>query len=234
MNRHAAAARALAACLVLAGCTAPVESPAATSGAPSGSAPASGPAGSGPGASEAGAVEIPATTVSAKLDIGYKVEDGRNVDFEPDELPVAPGSAEARWYRGATNLVVVYAAPDLGAEPICPGNSIETAEGFEHVSNSPTDEGACEGAPTLADDPAGVRVCEGLLVYETVIPVDSDGSLFASLERYEGGTITGVTGAAAYSSGAAVPQLDADAPAYRFAAGSFPTLGEEVDEVSCS
>lgn len=72
-----------------------------------------------------------------------------------------------------------------------------TNAGFLHVSNSPTDEGACEGFPTLTDDPeVGPVLCQGSLLYVTAIPSTEQGMLFGTLEALsEDGALIGLTSA---------------------------------------
>lgn len=159
---------------------------------------------------EPGPAPLPKTPVEAALDQPYKVgPDGQPAEFEPGELPVEPGSVTARWYRSGGVYVVLYDGLALGETgPLCPGNSIQTAGGFEHVSNAPTEEGACEGAQNLAGADAGVRVCDSLVLYVTEIPADTEGTLFGTVERFEpDGTILGVTSQAQTDAGTA-PEIE--------------------------
>ena len=150
------------------------------------------------------AMDLPDTVVSAALgvepDTTYKVslEDFQRVAFEESELPAAPGSITAQWYTSGDRYVVAYVGLDVsGRVALCPGNSILTNAGFEHVSNAPTTEGACAGFPTLTSDPAvGPVVCQEILFYRTAIPSDLQGALFGTLEALsEDGAIVGLTSA---------------------------------------
>ncbi|MFQ5945055.1 MAG: hypothetical protein ACE5NC_02245, partial [Anaerolineae bacterium] len=136
------------------------------------------------------AMQLPETPATASLGTDpqttYKVQMGtlQPLGFDDSELPAAPGSVEAHWYTSGGRYVVAYVGLDLGESgPTCPGNSILTAQGFEFVSNAPTEEGACEGFTTLSADPlVGPRVCQEIVLYVTAIPSDEEGTLFGTLE----------------------------------------------------
>ena len=180
---------------------------------------------------EPGMAELVASDLTAPLAGAYKIRpDGSRVPPREDELPVPIGSVEAHWYRSGGVYVVALGGLDLEeAGPVCPGSSIQTDEGFEHVTNSPTEEGACEGAPNLAASDAGVRTCGPLVLYITEIPEATEGDLFASVERYEeNGRIVGVTGVVAADMSAA-PQIDPAAAGYTIPQG----LIEGTTEVTC-
>jgi len=123
-----------------------------------------------------------------------------------------PGSAGVLWYDGGETWVAVFVGPDFDAlGPLCPGTSIETSPGtFEHNSNTPTGEGACEGFSTPE---AAVRSCGNALVYESLIPIDATGTLYGSLERAADGGIEGVTSRVEADAGSAAP-IDLEADAY--------------------
>ena len=96
--------------------------------------------------------------------------------------------------------------------PLCPGNSIQTDQGFEFVSNAPTEDGACEGFTTISADPlVGPRVCQETVLYVTAIPSDRQGTLFGTLEALaDGGTaLIGMTSMAETSPD--ILELDLDA-----------------------
>ena len=116
------------------------------------------------GGGDAGGAELPASELVAPFSGGYKVKaDGTRVPPREDELPVPIGSVEAHWYRAGGVYVIAFGGLDLAESgPVCPGSSIQTESGFEHVSNSPTEENACEGAPELAAPDAGVHIVRGL------------------------------------------------------------------------
>jgi hypothetical protein len=178
-----------------------------------------------------GPKEMAASELTAPLNGGYKVKpDGSRVPPTQRELPVPLGTVTAHWYRSDGVYVVVFAGLDLEETgPVCPGSSIQTDGGFEHVTNSPTEQGACEGAPNVAPSGSGSRICGPLVLYVTEIPDDAEGDLFASIERYaDGGKIVGVTGVIGADPSAA-PQVDADAGAYSLPAGML----EGATEVTC-
>jgi hypothetical protein len=134
------------------------------------------------------------TPLTAKLDSGYRVENGSISNPDEGDLPVAPGSVEAHWYKSEGRWVVVYTGVPKDPGPICPGNSILVGTSYESVSNAPIEEGVSCGSSTLAVDPAGLRWCGPHLVYVTEIPASKTGALSASIEQYEGAVILGVTG----------------------------------------
>jgi hypothetical protein len=145
---------------------------------------------------------LPDTPVSAVLgtEAGstYKVDlpSFAAMTFEDADLPAVPGSVTAQWYVASDRYVVAYAGLDLAESgAVCPGNSILTGAGFQHVSNAPTEEGACEGFPTLTTDPeVGPVVCQGAVVYVTAIPSDLQGTLFGTPEALtEEGDLVGLT-----------------------------------------
>jgi len=155
---------------------------------------------------------FPPTVLVATLDIAY---DSTGAPFDPAKLGgIAAGQVQAFWYRTESFYVVVYATVDLSTTGgLCPGNSIQTAIGYQFVSNAPTAPGACTGEEsTLASPPVGVRFCTslapGAFAYLTAIPATTEGVLYASIEKPQAdGSIVGVTGRAATSAGPA-PQVD--------------------------
>ncbi len=105
-------------------------------------------------------VMLPVSMVTAVLGEGdfntYKVSlpGMAPLEFEDSDLPAPPGSVTANWFTSGGFYVVAYYGLDLEASgPLCPGNSILSGGGWLHISNAPTEEGACEGFPTLTDDP---------------------------------------------------------------------------------
>jgi len=159
---------------------------------------------------------FPETSISGVLGVGagntYKVEFGSfaALEFTDTDLPAAPSSVEAHWYQADGVYVVAYMGLDMAASgPLCPGNSILTSAGFEHVSNAPTEEGSCEGFPTLTTDPdVGPQVCLDTLVYVTAIPSNLAGTLFGTLEALadEGAALVGLTSQA--ESAGDAPEID--------------------------
>lgn len=153
---------------------------------------------------------LPDTAVSVVFEQYYDFQQGI-----PDvaKLPAAPGSVEARWYRTADGYAVVYAGLDVGVDA-CPGNSALTANGFEFVSNAPLPNGACDTFPTLIEntDAQGVRVCDGVVAYLTLIPAGTTGTFFASIEKPDPDVIgVGLTTAVEISDPAVLPEIDAAA-----------------------
>ena len=122
----------------------------------------------------------------------------------------------------------MYAGLDLRRSgPLCPGNSIQTAAGFEHISNAPTERDACSGAPTLAGPAAGARTCGDLVFYLTEIPTTAEGTLFGTVERYDDGVIVGLT-STARTNISATPDFDPDVAAYSLPPGILPDVDTEV------
>jgi hypothetical protein len=163
-------------------------------------------------------VELPTTpsqaVVGADPDMTYKVEIAtfELLDFDESELPVPPGTVEAHWYTSGGRYVVAFVGLDLAATgPLCPGSSILTDQGFEFVSNAPTEEGACEGFANLTADPeVGPTVCQGTVLYVTAIPSDKQGALFGSIEALadDGAAIIGLTSTT--ESSADIPEIELD------------------------
>jgi hypothetical protein len=187
-----------------------VPSPSASDAPTDAPSPSASPAG-GP---SAGTFELPETPVTGVLDQAYNTTGD---PFDPADVGgVGPGDVTARWYVADDRWVVHYDGLDPAATgPLCPGSSAQTAAGFEHVTNAPTDPGGCEGFDaTLAAGPVGVRRCGSEVLYLTAIPADVEGTLFASIEtRYEvEGSVVGLTGMAGPTDGQP-PVIDLDDPA---------------------
>ncbi len=148
-------------------------------------------------------VMLPVSMVSAPVgDVDYnqyKVSfpSFAPLEFDVSELPAPPGTVTANWFTSGGFYVVAYYGVDLEtAGALCPGNSIFTdASGWIHISNAPTEEGACEGFPTLTDDPAvGPVDCHGELFYRTAIPSDLQGTLYGTIEMLDpDGNLVGIT-----------------------------------------
>ncbi len=155
---------------------------------------------------------FPETRVSANLTIGYKVDpSGRPVVFEPAELLAEIASIQAQWYQSGGVYVLVYEGLSIEETgPICPGNSIKTATGFLHLSNSPTAPGACLDTG-IREPPVGLRECGEVVAYVTAIPTDVSGNLFGTIARFEpDGSIVGLTSFVPADAGAA-PEVDLEA-----------------------
>jgi hypothetical protein len=147
-------------------------------------------------------VMLPVSMVSAVLGEGdfntYKVSlpGMAPLDFEDSDLPAPPGSVTANWFTSGGFYVAAYYGLDLeNSGPLCPGNSILSGGNWLHISNAPTEEGACEGFPTLTDDPdVGPIDCHGELFYRTAIPSDLQGTLYGTLEKLDAeGNLAGMT-----------------------------------------
>jgi hypothetical protein len=178
-----------------------------------------------------GEAAVEASKLVAPLAGAYEIQpDGSRVPPSEAELPVPLNTVQAHWYRSGGMYVIAYGGLDLAETgAICPGSSIQTDVGFEHVSNAPTEEGACEGAENLAGPEAGVRTCGPLVLYITNIPEKTEGDLFASLERYEeDGKIVGVTGVVEADM-AAAPEIDPEASAYTLPKDLIP----DTNKVTC-
>lgn len=145
---------------------------------------------------------LPDSELTAPLDQTYDTSGDPVTD---DTLPVPAGSVIARWYQSDGLYVVYYDGLDIAVTgPLCPGNSIQTAAGFEFVSNAPTGEGACSTATTLVPAPTGVRLCGDNVLYLTAIPVETEGTLFGSVEQFRAdSSIIGLTSQVAADSAAA-------------------------------
>ncbi len=109
---------------------------------------------------------------------------------------VVAGDVFIYWFRDTAsgNYLAMYTGPGIAGsagQMLCPGNSIFTT-GFEHISNTPSETGACEGFTTMT---AAMQVCSGgVWIYRTLIPGDLDGVLYGSLEwNSADGTITGLS-----------------------------------------
>jgi hypothetical protein len=175
--------------------------------------------------------ELAASDLVSPLDGTYKIKvDGSRVPPREDELPVPLGTVEGHWYRSGGNYVIAFKGLNVDETgPLCPGSSIQTDVGFEHVTNSPTEEGACEGAENIAGEDAGVRTCGPLVLYITEIPEDTEGDLFATVEQYaENGSIVGVTGVVEADMSAA-PEIDLGAEGFTLPEGFL----EGTTEVTC-
>ncbi len=145
---------------------------------------------------------------------------------------ITAGDVFLYWYRDtdSSRYVGLYAGPGIaGAEGqgLCPGNSIQTDQ-FLHVSNTPSEEGACEGFPT---ETASIQACSGgVWLYLTNIPGDLSGTLFGSLEwNADDGTIKGLT--SQFSTEEDIPEFAYGQSAYSLWEG-FTADGST--EISCS
>lgn len=140
------------------------------------------------------------------------------------QVPFEDGGVEANWYTWDGQFVVAYAGWDATTgDPQCPGNSLEISpQSFDFISNSPSGDGGCDPEdtfPNLVSGDEGARVCEGLVLYRTIIPVEGDdgtptaGNLYGSIERAVEGGFVGATSMAPVDSGS-IGELDFTADAY--------------------
>ncbi len=157
----------------------------------------------------AAASGLETTAVIGRIGGPYKFVGGQSVQVGLEELPFEPGSVEAHWYQQDGSYVVVYRglnATSIG--PLCPGNSIQTASGFEHVSNAPNVAGGCADTVPAAPPGVGVQACGIHLVYVTAIPTTSSGTLYGTVESFDAaGALIGMTSVAA-ANPAVTPAID--------------------------
>ena len=188
--------------------------------------------------------EPPETTVPPSVEPVVVERSGVVGDFQryqpDDDLPFEDDEIEAHWYTWDETFVVVYAGWEATEDnPFCPGNSLQTATGFEYISNSPTHEGGCdpeESGPSLIpiDAALGARVCEGLVVYRTTIPLVDDldapteGVLYGSVERAVNDGYIGATSMAPVDAETVLTELDPTADAYSIPEGWLPDTTEIV------
>ncbi len=123
-----------------------------------------------------------------------------------DQLPFPVDTVTAHWYQSDGFYVVVYGA--LAPEQaLCPGNSIQTASGFEFVSNAPLGGADCSFAPVLAEAPNGVVTCNRVVSYVTLIPAGTEGTLFGTVEVMTDGLGVGLT-SQVVADPATMPEID--------------------------
>ncbi len=110
---------------------------------------------------------------------------GSNENLAQSDAPQGLQNVFARWYRGGGRLIVVYEGLDLDVTgPVCPGAAAFVNNRFEFRTVSPTTVGACDGEPnqqTIASADAGVRICDGVVSYITLIPEDTEGDLYSEV-----------------------------------------------------
>jgi len=152
---------------------------------------------------------LPESSIVSSGDGGYTFGPGPETG---DDLPFDLGSIDVHWFAGGDRLVAVYIGLDLDATgPLCPGNSIFTGPGWEHISNAPSPGADCAGAPTIIDSTpgvSGVQTCNGLVSYITEIPSDLDGDLYGSVEIYDpAGSHMGASGFVT-AAAADLPEID--------------------------
>jgi hypothetical protein len=136
--------------------------------------------------------------------------DGGEIDFA--QLPALPDEVEAHWYSSGDVLAVVFVGLSADVDA-CPGNSINTATGFEFVSNAPLPNGACDDFPTLIENSAdqGVQICDDRVGYLSLIPTGVPGTLFASIEKPDPDvTGVGITGSVDMPDPSVLPEISHD------------------------
>lgn len=134
---------------------------------------------------------LPATPVSTFLSQAYLFGSEQG-PASADQLPFPVDTVTAHWYQSDGFYVVVYGA--LAPEQaLCPGNSIQTASGFEFVSNAPLGGADCSFAPVIAEAPNGVVTCNRVVSYVTLIPAGTEGFLFGTIEMMTDGLGVGLT-----------------------------------------
>jgi hypothetical protein len=150
--------------------------------------------------------ELPDTPLTAPLDQAYGPDGGA---FEEATFGIAPGSVTAAWYIAEDTWAVHYdGLTQEAASGTCPGTSIETEAGFEHVTNSPYGALGCAGFTGTVLPPGSLRRCdETTIVYTSQIPIDAEGDLYASVERGGESGIQGITSHVA-ADATGVPEID--------------------------
>lgn len=159
----------------------------------------------------------PAETTTTEAPIGTEgvipdLNSGQTLEPYGSE-DITTGSVVIYWYKGtAGTYLALYTGQGIAEGAglaLCPGNSIATTE-FLHISNTPSEPGACDGFPT---DVASLQVCDhGVWIYESAVPVDLEGTLFGSLEWNSAAGITGLT---------SETPTAADTPEFEFGLGSY-------------
>ena len=123
---------------------------------------------------------------------------------------IVDGEVKAYWNNGSNGtLVAIYHGAGLAdLTSLCPGNSAFTDGAFQFVTNTPAAPGACTDFPTPT---AALLVCSSnVILYQSAIPNDTVGDLYASLEwRLEDGNISGLTGVSVNQPGTPVIDFNA-------------------------
>jgi hypothetical protein len=121
--------------------------------------------------------------MTAAVDQPYR---NHGLTFDSTSFGIAPGAVTAQWYIVGDSWAVYYRGltPETAVGK-CPGNSISTGTGFEHVSNSPYGANACQGFPGVVLPPGSLRLCANNkgIVYTSAIPISAAGTLYGSIEQ---------------------------------------------------
>ncbi len=137
---------------------------------------------------------------------------------------ITVGEALVDWYNGSNGFRVAlyYGTAMTDLTRLCPGNSLNDGSTWILISNTAADSGACDGFPT---DTSSLRFCtSGVVLYETLIANDAEGTFFGSLEwnSADGNGIQGLT--SSVPSRPDLPEIDLDADGYTIA-DKFPSDG---------
>jgi hypothetical protein len=152
--------------------------------------------------------ELPDSPVSLTLSTPYSFNATGRLTPVPADFPFPADSVTVRWYQ-QDGLYVAHFDGFPTEEALCPGTSIQAGQEFQNAANSPTAPGACANASTLRPPPTGVYRCEGgIIMFLTEIPVATEGTLFASTNRYSAdGRAVGLQGSVATDI-ANTPEID--------------------------
>ncbi len=170
---------------------------------PKAGAPTSGPA----AVVDVSSSAFPDTPMTAPLDQAYR---NHGLTFDATSFAIAPRAVTAQWYIVGESWAVYYRGltPDA-ANGKCPGASIGTAKGFEHVSNSPYGALACQNFTGSVLPPGSLHLCNGnAIVYTSSIPTTAAGALYGTIEQgLFDASIQGMTGKVTANT-AYVPTID--------------------------
>lgn len=153
---------------------------------------------------------------------------GATLALYPGSESIVDGEVMVYWNNGSNGtLIAIYHGEGMSdLSQLCPGNSIATSAGFVNVTNTPADAGACDSFPTPT---SSLRTCTGdVVLYETAIPNDSEGTLFGSLEWNSEAGIAGMTSQA--TNVADTPEILFEADVFTLPA-KFTTDGST--EITC-
>jgi hypothetical protein len=165
-----------------------------------------------------GAVEVPETPVTVPLAEAFalRTADGEEAPVDDRDLPVVPGTLEARWYAADGRYVLLLAGESMDASR---GLCVQ-AWSAAISAYFPTAEGTCDSAPEeqLLGGNTAVRQCGPLAFFLTDIPAEPGRELAASVVRFRGDVMIFVGGFIEQVRETA-PSLDLDGRAYALPAG---------------